>query len=109
MRLNATSLIHPVERLGAVVVELLDAFGAFWVFVAQTFGLSFAAWWRWRNWRLLAPQLFEVGTRSVPVILVTGAFVGMVLAVQAYDQFAAAGLADRPRWTGRRQGGHGLV
>ena len=46
-------------------------------------------------WRLLIPQMFEVGFRSLPVILITGAFVGMVLAVQAIEQFRAVGLEER--------------
>lgn len=41
------------------------------------------------------PQLYEVGYRSLPVILITGAFVGMVLAVQAIEQFRAVGLEER--------------
>ena len=78
-------------RMGGV----LDGFGEFWIFAAQT------AWWmvrgitRARNWRLLIPQLYEVGYRSLPVILVTGAFVGMVLAVQAVEQFRAVGMEER--------------
>jgi phospholipid/cholesterol/gamma-HCH transport system permease protein len=35
--------------------------------------------------RVLWPILNEVGVRSVPVICVTGLFIGMVLAVQSYD------------------------
>jgi phospholipid/cholesterol/gamma-HCH transport system permease protein len=36
-----------------------------------------------------------IGVRSVPVIMVTGAFVGMTLAIQAYDQLAFMGLEER--------------
>jgi len=73
----------------------VDAFGDFWVFAAQT------VWWTTRGvaskryWQLLMPEFFEVGFRSLPVILITGAFVGMVLAVQAIEQFRAVGLEDR--------------
>ena len=35
---------------------------------------------------LLWPVLYQVGVRSLPVILITGGFIGMVLAVQTYDQ-----------------------
>ncbi len=48
-----------------------------------------------RLWRLLMPEMMEVGYRSLPVILITGAFVGMVLAVQAIEQFRAVGLEER--------------
>ena len=50
------------------------------------------------RWRLLAPQLYEIGVRSIPVVLVTGVFVGMVLAVQIYEQlsgFSAQARAGR--------------
>lgn len=36
-----------------------------------------------------------IGVRSVPVIMVTGAFVGMTLAIQAYDQLATMGFEER--------------
>jgi phospholipid/cholesterol/gamma-HCH transport system permease protein len=35
-----------------------------------------------------------IGVKSVPVIMITGAFVGMTLAVQAYDQLAGMGLEE---------------
>jgi phospholipid/cholesterol/gamma-HCH transport system permease protein len=43
----------------------------------------------------LLPVFFAVGVRSIPVVAVTGLFIGMVLAVQSYDQFAAMGLQTR--------------
>jgi phospholipid/cholesterol/gamma-HCH transport system permease protein len=43
----------------------------------------------------LLPVFFAVGVRSIPVVTVTGMFIGMVLAVQAYGQFASLGLATR--------------
>jgi phospholipid/cholesterol/gamma-HCH transport system permease protein len=41
--------------------------------------------------RLLMPLMMEIGLRSVPVVLATGAFVGMVLAVQIYSQLHKMG------------------
>jgi phospholipid/cholesterol/gamma-HCH transport system permease protein len=41
------------------------------------------------------PVSYEVGVRSIPVVAVTGTFIGMVLAVQAYGQFHALGLSTR--------------
>lgn len=48
-----------------------------------------------RGWSRLMPQCYAIGTTSVPVIMLTGAFVGMVLIVQGWQQFDAAGLSDR--------------
>ena len=42
--------------------------------------------------RLLLEQMYEVGTCSLPVVMITGAFVGMVLAAQSVLQFKAVGL-----------------
>jgi phospholipid/cholesterol/gamma-HCH transport system permease protein len=52
-------------------------------------------WLKWRNVKELFPQMYEVGTKSVPVISVTGAFIGMVLAVEAYTQFKSIGQENR--------------
>ena len=41
---------------------------------------------------LLWPVLYQIGWKSLPVILVTGGFIGMVLAVQTYDQLKMMGM-----------------
>src|SRR5262249_53733092 len=42
--------------------------------------------------RTLLPALYVVGVRSVPVVAITGLFIGMVLAVQSYSQFHQLGM-----------------
>jgi len=60
------------------------------------FGLKVLAWTlRPPSRGTLAPAMFAVGVLSIPVITTTGMFIGMVLAVQAYEQFASLGLATR--------------
>jgi phospholipid/cholesterol/gamma-HCH transport system permease protein len=50
----------------------------------------------WRAGRAdLVPVCYSIGVRSIPVVSITGLFIGMVLAVQAYGQFAELGLATR--------------
>ncbi|MCA9255143.1 MAG: ABC transporter permease [Phycisphaerales bacterium] len=75
--------------------RIIDILGDFFIFTGQTFywmarGVTFR-----KNWRLLTPQLYEVGYKSLPVIMITGAFVGMVIAVQAVEQFRAIGMEER--------------
>lgn len=41
--------------------------------------------------RLTITQLYEVGVKSVPVVLITGVFTGMVLALQSYTGFKRFG------------------
>lgn len=44
---------------------------------------------------LIWTQMHIIGVRSVPVVMITGAFVGMTLAFQAYDHLAEMGLEER--------------
>jgi phospholipid/cholesterol/gamma-HCH transport system permease protein len=84
-----------VERVGFRTTEILGGFGEFSRFVGRTFVWLFAGALKVRNWRLLLPQFYEVGVRSVPVVGVVGAFIGMVMAVETYSQFAAIGQESR--------------
>ena len=84
-----------LPRMGAAIRRNIDGFGEFWVFSGKSSGWMSRGLFHAPQWRLLMPQLYEVGYRSLPVILITGAFVGMVLAVQAIEQFRAVGLEDR--------------
>jgi phospholipid/cholesterol/gamma-HCH transport system permease protein len=43
----------------------------------------------------LTPAFFNVGVLSLPVVMLTGTFIGMVLAVQSYPQFKLVGLETR--------------
>jgi phospholipid/cholesterol/gamma-HCH transport system permease protein len=78
--------------LAAVANRLFDAIAALgdWaLFAASTV--------RWMVLRrpvpgTLLPVCYSVGVRSVMVVAITGAFIGMVLAVQTYGQFHQLGL-----------------
>lgn len=82
-------------RTGQRIIQGVDGFGDFWLFGWRTLVWTFRGMGRRQNWWLLMPELFEVGYKSLPVILITGAFVGMVIAVQAIEQFRAVGLEER--------------
>ena len=43
----------------------------------------------------ILPNFYQVGALSLPVVALTGTFIGMVLAVQSYPQFNAIGLENR--------------
>lgn len=83
------------HRTGASLTRGVTDFGIFWVFTWRTLWWTARCAFTLRNWRLLRPQLYEVGYRSLPVIMITGAFVGMVIAVQAIEQFRAVGMEER--------------
>jgi phospholipid/cholesterol/gamma-HCH transport system permease protein len=80
-----------IEHVGMTTRGVLGELGRFSVFSARVFAWIFM---RLTRWHLLAPQLYEVGVRSLPVISLTGVFVGMVLAVQVYHQLHDLGAAS---------------
>jgi phospholipid/cholesterol/gamma-HCH transport system permease protein len=82
------------ERIGRDTTQTLAAFGDFCAFAARVFAFL-PTILRWKNMRLLFPQMYEVGVRSVPVVGITGAFIGMVLAVESHTQFKTIGQEQR--------------
>ena len=90
---RAGNLGRGVAAIGARAIGAVAGFGHFSSFVAYT--LSFVPGVLLAGWRLLIPQFYSVGAMSVPVVMLTGAFVGMVLVVQGWDQFENANLTER--------------
>lgn len=84
-----------VETVGRKTNDVLASFGDFFTFCARTFLWLVGGVTSRRNLRLLLPQMYEVGVRSIPVVAVVGAFIGMVLAVETHTQFKSIGQEDR--------------
>jgi len=84
-----------IEQIGRRTNNTLASFGDFCRFVAQTFRNMGPSWMRPENFRHILPQMYEVGTKSVPVVSITGAFIGMVLAIESYTQFKTIGQETR--------------
>ncbi|XAL99881.1 ABC transporter permease [Phycisphaeraceae bacterium D3-23] len=88
-------LVESFALLGHGLVSKLDGFGRFTRFAGATlhrvvFGRSGTG-----RLKLLMPQLYEIGTRSIPVVLLVGGFVGAVLGVEMFEQFRAVGQEAR--------------
>lgn len=84
-----------LDRIGGRLLDTVEGFGRF-----SRFSGAAAMWFvrgysKWSRGALMMPQLFQIGTKSIPVVMLVGAFVGMVLGVEAYDQFAAIGQEAR--------------
>ncbi len=80
-----------IATIGAITFDSVSALGRFWIFVWHMIRWLLPGLVQWRMWVRTMPLMYEVGNRTVPVITVTGIFVGLVLAVQSYDQLRAAG------------------
>ena len=83
------SIIHMVGRMTLCTVE---AAGDLTLFSLRTM--------RWLcsglpRRSVLLPTMYQVGVLSLPVVMITGGFIGMVLAIQSYDQFRLMHLESR--------------
>ncbi|MGD9644221.1 MAG: MlaE family ABC transporter permease [Pirellulales bacterium] len=81
-----------VTDLGSLVVDWIVALGN-----VSMFGLRVVGWMFTRLPRreTLLPAFYQIGVLSLPVVALTGTFIGMVLAVQSYDQFRMLNLESR--------------
>lgn len=81
-----------IETLGGVATRAFILLGDFSIFSLQTFSWMFA---RRPDPGTLMPSFYIVGVRSVPVVAITGMFIGMVMAVQMFNQFNNIGMSTR--------------
>jgi len=84
-----------IDAIGEKTIESVANTGRFARFMGRALNRSALACVQPRGYGLIIAQMFTIGVRSVPVVMITGAFVGMVLAVQAYDQLRGMGLEER--------------
>lgn len=84
-----------LETTGAKTIDTIANTGRFARFVGKTIVGCVAICLQPKNYSLVWAQMNIIGVRSVPVVMITGAFVGMVLAVNAYDQLAGLGMEER--------------
>jgi phospholipid/cholesterol/gamma-HCH transport system permease protein len=81
-----------IADLGEVVIRWVATLGDVVLFTMRTFS--------WMTTRLprkdtLLPNFYQIGVLSLPVVAITGTFIGMVLSVQSYDQFRQLHLESR--------------
>ncbi len=77
-------LARPLEGLGRLLINILSEVGAHMLLFGRT--LRHCLWPPFRL-RLIFRQMELVGFNSIPVVLITGAFTGAVLALQTFTSF----------------------
>jgi phospholipid/cholesterol/gamma-HCH transport system permease protein len=82
----------PVHALGRLVLDSICAAGDLTLFALSLCRALLAGLPR-RD--VLLPAMYQVGVLSVPVVLITGGFIGMVLAVQGFDQLRMMHMESR--------------
>ncbi len=83
-----------VEHFGAAVLRGVNNSGRFARFQFDSLLASVLTCFTPSTYSLIWNQMLAIGVRSVPVVAITGAFVGMVLAIDAYDQLAGLGIEE---------------
>jgi phospholipid/cholesterol/gamma-HCH transport system permease protein len=90
-----STVSQPVPTLlGGMVQYLSNVFVEAGDLTLFALKVLFGSFWPPRRAGLISIFYF-IGVRSMPVVVVTGAFIGMVLAVQSYAQFAKIGMATQ--------------
>jgi phospholipid/cholesterol/gamma-HCH transport system permease protein len=77
-------MIALLNIIGFWVLKLLEESGRVMILFFKTLNLTFRPPFDLRS---LLKQVEQVGVNSIPVVLITGAFTGMVLALQSYTGF----------------------
>jgi phospholipid/cholesterol/gamma-HCH transport system permease protein len=88
----AAGLREKTADLGGLVIDWIAALGNMAIFSGRTFGWLFV---RLPRRETLIPAFYQIGVLSLPVVALTGTFIGMVLAVQSYSQFKVLDLETR--------------
>ncbi|MFN9077605.1 MAG: MlaE family ABC transporter permease [bacterium] len=83
--------MQALSHFGHSTVITLDGLGRFAIFSLAALRIAVFEPMSWLRWKNIGPQLYSVGAASVLVVAITGAFIGMILALEGYDQFAALG------------------
>ena len=81
----------PVQRLGRFIVRTVLNLGRFSVFSLQVVRISRYLPHRTRR---LMDELYHIGWLSLPIVCVSGLFVGMMLGLQGYNTLIRFGAAD---------------
>ncbi|MGE5247511.1 MAG: MlaE family ABC transporter permease [Verrucomicrobiota bacterium] len=85
---RAGGVATALEALGMRVYRMLQDLGQISTLFLQVAAWTFRPPFEFRN---IVKQMEEVGVRSMPVVLVTATFTGMVLALQSYTGFQRFG------------------
>jgi phospholipid/cholesterol/gamma-HCH transport system permease protein len=82
----------PIHRLGSAVLSSVESVGDFALF---SLGVLHQLVLGRPCRRVMLETMYTVGVGSIPVVVVTGVFIGMVLAVQGYASFHHLGMETR--------------
>lgn len=84
-----------IESLGNFTIKTVNSTGRFARFVWSSHNAMAWTSVHPKAYPQILSQTYSIGVKSVPVVMATGAFVGMILALQSYNQLTNMGLEER--------------
>ena len=85
-------VVATITDLGGLLIEWVSSLGDVVLFSLRAMGWLFT---RIPRAETLLPNFYQIGVLSLPVVALTGTFIGMVLSVQSYATFHMFGLESR--------------
>lgn len=85
-------IVDWIADIGGTVVDWITGLGSLSIFAFSTWTWLLT---RWPRKGTILPNFYQIGVLSLPVVALTGTFIGMVLAVQSYAQFRMLGMQTR--------------
>jgi phospholipid/cholesterol/gamma-HCH transport system permease protein len=85
-------IVDDIASIGGLALAGIELLGDLTLFTLRTLGWLFR---RLPRRDTIVPNFYQIGVLSLPVVALTGTFIGMVLAVQSYAQFRGLGLQTR--------------
>ena len=86
------AIVDSIADWGGAVIDSVIAIGDMSLFSVR---VGYWLFTRLPRHETLLPNFYQIGVLSLPVVALTGTFIGMVLAVQSYSQFRDLGLETR--------------
>ena len=77
-----------IDSLGAAFLRVATGLGTFILYLVQIVGVLFSFRLKVKK---LFEQLYHIGFESLPIVILTGSFAGMVFALQSYVGFQRVG------------------
>lgn len=79
--------------LGGFVARRVERAGRFALYMWEVVCALVGGVRQWGRWSRLGPQLYFIGTTSIPVLVLIGFFIGAILALESYEAFNQYGQA----------------
>jgi phospholipid/cholesterol/gamma-HCH transport system permease protein len=85
-------LVNWIAGLGALVLDWMAGLGSISLFGYRMLGWLFT---RMPRRETILPNFYQIGWLSLPVVAITGTFIGMIMAVQTFVQFRMMNMETR--------------